>query len=457
MKKKFVVFTVIICLISVLAGCNWNEPRESPPSLKPEEEARLRSEREAQEKQADDCEEATNLTADRSEILVRNSKPTDAQTKALTAANIALLNEILKSEKEGSNVLISPLSINMALGMTESGADGETLKQMEKIMNGDISQDDYDVMMAYMIKKLNESEDVSWNVANSVWINNNTGFKTNQHFLDMVNSYYKSEVWKAAFGPKTADKMNEWCNDNTHGMIPKVIDELDPMSVMVLMNAIAFEGKWETPYEPEMLQDDMRFYNADGSYSEITMMKSVEEKYISLNGGEGFVKPYKGGEYVFVGILPKDGQTTQEYIESLKTADLAKAIRDAKKDTVHVAIPEFDLDYNTNALISAYKALGMDLPFDENRADFSKMKDTDATDNGTNLYIGNIIHKTHIEVDAEGTKAAAVTAVIVEANGIEPEPDPDKYVILNSPFVYAIADAKTGMPIFIGCQNTMAE
>ena len=450
MKKKFAMITAVICMICVVAGCGTDKKTVS----RSDGSKKVISTEDGN--YTDQYEEATNLTAGRAKISVSGSTPSDSQIKALTGADLALLEELIKQEKEGSNVLISPLSLNMALGMTLNGANGETLKQMEKAVGGDIKKEDYNEVMSYMIRKLNGCESVNWNVANSVWIKSNIGFDAGTDFLDAVNSYYESEVWRATFDSDTVNDMNDWCNDKTNGMIPKVIDNLDPACFMVLMNAIAFEGKWEEPYSKEDLKDNQRFFNADGSISEdVTMMKSSEERYISLKDGEGFVKPYKGGEYVFVGIVPKDGQSAEEYIRSVKEEDLAKAVRDAKKNTVHVRMPEFSLDYTACAVKDSYNKLGMELPFDQNLADFSNM--TDNPGNGRNLYIGDIIHKTHIEVDAEGTKAAAVTAVMMECNAVAPMPDKEIYITLDRPFVYMIADAETGMPIFIGCQNTMAE
>ncbi len=355
------------------------------------------------------------------------------------------------------NVLISPLSIQMALGMTENGAKGDTLSQMEDGINGGLTVSVMNKLMADSYARLKGASEVDWNVANSIWFKDDGTFQMKDEFLKEVRTNYNSEVALAPFDQGTVNDINAWVNNNTHSMIPSIIDNIPDNVQSYLINAVAFEGEWKREYEESDILEDREFTNADGSVSKVTMLASSEGKYFKLGEGQGFIKEYKGGEYAFVGILPDEGVTPKEYIDALaeKNLDLAQAVRDADFKEVIVQIPEFDLDYESE-LSEICKEMGMTLPFDNTKADFTNMLEkTDGSE--FNAYISKILHKTHIEVDRKGTRAAAVTAVELVAEGCDMDMETPEIVILDHPFVYAIVDTETGMPIFMGYQNSLAE
>ena len=445
MKKKLLQMTAILSSALLLSGCTLF--RSGPVSPAP-----LTSQQTTYEAPSSMGDSSVSLTAGKTPGMVISAVPTEEQMTQLSDAGTDLLAQVMSNSGENENVLLSPTSILMAIGMTENGADGKTLEEMENIANGGVSKDSLNMVMAYLSKKMEASADTSWNVANSIWLKDIDDLELDDKFAETVLAHYQAEVWKSAFDQGTVDDINGWVDRNTNGMIDKIIDSIPDNAMMYLINAIAFEGEWEKQYEDTQVREGWVFNNADGTDTDVIMLASTENRYFELGDGEGFVKNYKGGEFAFVAILPKEGESTKEYLSKIrdKNLDFAKAVREASNEEVIVKIPEFDADYKTE-LSDAYKALGMNEPFGEN-ANLSKMM----ADGRDDLYIGRILHKTHIEVDRKGTKAAAVTAVEIQTKGMLIEDIP-KEITLDRPFVYAIVDNSTGLPIFLGCQNSMIE
>lgn len=441
MKKKLLQMTAILSAVLMLTGCSRVTNNNPGPIPQPDSSQTQNTNSPASMGQG-----SVSLTAGKQGGMVVSTVPTDEQMALISEAGTGLLAEITTDGNE--NVLLSPVSILMALGMTENGACKDTLSQMESIANGGIKVEQMNTVMAYLREKMNESPDVKWNVANSVWLKDMDGLELDPEFAETVIAHYRAEVWKSNFDQGTVDDINSWVNMNTDGMIDEVIQNISPNTMMYLINAISFDGEWEEQYEDDKIKEGFDFNNADGSISSVTMLSSKENRYFTLGDGEGFVKPYKGGEFSFVGILPKEGESTSEYLSKIRNLDLAKAVREAKDEEVRVKIPEFENDYGTN-LAETYNNMGMTEPFSMN-ADFSDM----LVSGGDTIRIGSIIHKTHIEVDRKGTRAAAVTAVEMRVKGAIVEEMP-KSIVLDRPFVYAIVDNATGIPVFLGCQNSM--
>ena len=441
MKKKLMQMTAILSAALMLTGCS--RVTNNNPGPIPQTDS---SQTQNTNSPSSMGQGSVSLTAGKQGGMVVSTVPTDEQMTLISEAGTGLLAEIVSGSDE--NVLLSPTSILMALGMTENGASGDTLSQMEGIANGGVKVGQMNTVMAYLRERMIESPDVKWNVANSIWLKDIDDLELDPEFADTVIAHYRAEVWKSKFDQGTVDDINSWVNMNTDGMIDEVINNISPDTLMYLINAISFDGVWEEQYEDDKIKEGYDFNNADGSISSVTMLSSKENKYFMLGDGEGFVKPYKGGEFSFVGILPKEGESTSEYLNKIRDLDFAKAVREAKDEEVRVKIPEFENDYGTD-LAKTYNNMGMTEPFGVN-ADFSDM----LVNGGDEIYIGAIIHKTHIEVDRKGTRAAAVTAVDMRVKGAIMEEMP-KSIVLDRPFVYAIVDNQTGLPVFLGCQNSM--
>ncbi len=401
--------------------------------------------------------EVVNLTEGVTPSEVENvaiSNISEAQLESLSKAYIDLANQTASYDVNG-NMLLSPFSISTALGMTENGACGDTLSQMEKTANGGLSRGELNTIMYAMANEMNASEDVKWNVANSLWLKDDGAWKLKDRFLNDVVTYYHPALYKAPFNDNTVKDINNWVKSETHDMIPEILDYIPGDTVAYLINAVAFEAEWGVQYEDNDVLEGRLFTNADGSESKVTMLSSTEGRYITLEGAEGFVKPYKGGQYSFVALLPEEGVSTAEYLNKLDTnnADISKAVREAKYEDVNVLMPEFTMDYGIE-LSETYSAMGMDIPFKAGQADFTEMLEATSGEPYA-VWIGRILHKTHIEVDRKGTKAAAATVVEMDAKCTAVEINDVHYVTLDRPFVYAIVDNETGLPLFLGCQNTM--
>ena len=358
----------------------------------------------------------------------------------------------MNKEDKNKNILISPLSIEMALGMTANGADGKTKEEMEQVVAGGLSVEDLNYILLKTKEHLEGDGDVKWNVGNSIWTKDDGRATFQQEFLNRVKTYYGADIYMGPMDDQTVAEINEWVDQNTDHMIDKIIERLPDNARTALVNAVAFEGEWEEQYEDDDIRENGGFTNADGSISKVNMLYSKENRYFTLGPGEGFVKPYKGGKFSFVGILPEEGATPEDYIEYLSSGkeDFSEAVRNAEHTEVRVRMPEFSTDYDVE-MSEIYRNMGMIRAFDSETGLTKMLKTNDGKDYG--VYIGLILHKTHIEVDRKGTKAAAATAVITYDNAVAF--DESKSIVLDRPFVYAIVDNETGLPMFLGIQNMM--
>ncbi|TCO60424.1 serpin family protein [Caldanaerobacter subterraneus] len=338
------------------------------------------------------------------------------------------------------NSLISPLSAMLALAMTANGADNETLAQMEKALEKDISIEDLNKYLYTYMKKLPNEEKSKLTIANSIWFKEND-FMPSKDFLQIIADYYKADIFKAAFDSSTVSDINNWVKSKTNGMIDKILNKIDPEDVMYLINAVAFDAEWETVYEKASVHEDI-FTDVYGNRQKVEFMNSEENLYIEEENAVGFVKPYAKNHYSFVAILPDENIFVNEYIKTLTGQKFIDLIKNAKITLVRASLPKFKYEY-TIKMNETLESLGMTDAFLPDKADFSKLGKSDIG----NLYISEVLHKTFISVDELGTKAGAVTSVDITAAGI---PVNFKTVKLNRPFIFAIIDNSTNLPIFIG-------
>ncbi|MHB1454845.1 MAG: serpin family protein [Saccharofermentanales bacterium] len=368
-----------------------------------------------------------------------SGKETDSRfTAAMADFSIDLFK---KTIKEDGNVLVSPLSVMLALAMTTNGAANATLTQMETLLGKDIKIDELNEYLYTYIKNLPAKKDARLNIANSIWFRDEAGRLTvEQDFLQTNADYYSAAAYKSAFDDQTLADINNWVKTKTEGMIEKILEQISDDAVMYLINAIVFDAKWQTVYSLENVSQG-EFTAFDGSKKMVDMMRSEEAVYLEDASSTGFIKPYIGGDYSFVALLPNEGIAIDDYIASM-TGDSFMSILDGASDTaVAGTLPKFSYDY-TVKMNGALKELGMPDAFDAGAADLSRLgKSTRG-----NLYIGEVLHKTFIQVDELGTKAGAVTKVEVNDESYTET----KIVDLNRPFVYAIIDNATKLPVFIG-------
>ena len=344
-----------------------------------------------------------------------------------------------QTRDNNKNSLISPLSVMLALSMTANGAKGETLAQTESLLGGDIPMETLNEYLYSYIKALPSEKTAKLNITNSIWFKDD-GFTAEKAFLQKNADYYGAEAYKSAFDRKTLRDINNRVKKNTDGMIEKIIDDFDPSAVMYLINTVLFDAEWESIYKKDEISDST-FTALDGTKRTISMMYSTEQRYLDDGKATGFIKPYKSG-YSFVALLPNGDISLSDYVASMSGKSFIDTIKNAKDVPVKTAIPKFSYDYDIE-MSGALKALGMPLPFDAAEADFSALGSSDSG----NIFISRVLHKAYIAVDEKGTKAGAATAVEIKETsamvGIYS-------VTLDRPFVYAVIDDATGLPVFIG-------
>lgn len=344
-----------------------------------------------------------------------------------------------KTRDDSKNSLISPLSVMLALSMTANGAKGETLAQTESLLGGDIPMETLNEYLYSYIKALPSEKTTKLNSANSIWFRDN-GFTAEKAFLQKNADYYGAEAYKSVFNEKTLRDINNWVKKNTDGMIEKIIDDLDPDAVMYLINTVLFDAEWKNIYKKDEIRDGT-FTALDSTKRTVSMMYSAERLYLDDGKAIGFIKPYRNG-YSFVALLPNEDISLSDYAASMTGKSFADTIKNAEDVPVEAAMPKFSYDYDIE-MSGALKALGMSLPFDPEKADFSALGYYESG----NIFISRVLHKAYIAVDEKGTKAGAATAADIKATS---DIGGLYSVTLDRPFVYAVIDDAYGLPVFIG-------
>ena len=353
------------------------------------------------------------------------------------------------SVEEGKNTLISPLSVLYALSMTANGADGETLAQMEQVLGMDVEKlNSY--MRSYM-DLLPEADDYKLRLANSIWFKDDPNFAVEQSFLQTNADYYGAGAYKAAFDKNTRNDINNWVKEHTDGMIPEIIDEIPDEAIMYLVNALSFEAEWADVYQEYQVREES-FTQEDGTRQDVEMMHAEENTYLEDDMATGFIKYYKGRKYAFVAMLPKEGVSVSQYVESLTGEHLRDLLNDPQHVTVFTGIPKFETEYDIE-MSEVLQEMGMTDAFDWQVADFSKLGTYNV--DSRSLYISRVLHKTFISVTELGTRASAATSVEIACGSAAPEAEP-KEVILDRPFVYMLIDCETKLPFFIGTMMDMS-
>jgi len=347
------------------------------------------------------------------------------------------------SMEEGKNTLISPLSVLYALAMTANGAEGETLAQMEQVLGMDV--DNLNSYMLAYLDLLPESKDYKMSLANSIWFKDDPNFLVEQSFLQTNADYYGAGAYKAAFDEGTRNDINNWVKEHTDGMIPEIIDEIPDEAIMYLVNALAFDAKWADEYEEHQIREG-RFTMEDGTSQDVDMMHSEEYTYLEDNLATGFIKYYKDRKYAFVAMLPNEGVSVSQYVDSLTGEHLRELLNNPQDLTVFASIPKFETEYDIE-MSEVLQEMGMTDAFDWRVADFSKLGTYNV--DGMNICINRVLHKTFISVSELGTRAGAATAVEMVAEGAM-EIVEFKEVVLDRPFVYMLIDCETNLPFFIG-------
>lgn len=354
---------------------------------------------------------------------------------AMAEFSVNLLKGTLTKDNE--NDLISPLSAMLCLGMIANGADGNTKTQLEGALGMD-TQTLNQNLYAY-VSSLYTAKNCKIGLANSLWCRQD-GLCVEESFLQTNADYYDAQVYSAPFDETTVTDINDWCKYYTDGLIEKILDEIPSRTVMYLVNALVFDAEWSVKYEDGDVYDGS-FTNYDGQSNTVKFLHSEESAYLSSDNAVGFAKNYAGDKYSFVGILPDEAVDVYDYVNSLSGRTWSSLWSGKRAELTSVGMPEFTYDAQAS-LKGVLESLGATDMFDASVADFSKLGRAEQG----NIYCSSVMQKTFIQVDRNGTKAAAVTWGDVASESVSER----HYVILDRPFVYAIVDNATGLPLFLG-------
>lgn len=438
MKKKMMSIILAGTLVLGLTGCSEKNSNQAV--------MKNASDLQAVESVQVQLENETNMSPLSTDTKTEKIGITE-NTETFNEAYLQFAFHALKASKEnGENIMISPLSVMTALSMTANGADTQTLKEMEEVLFSGESLDKILPEFLYYLKYLPSSEKASFKQANSIWVSQKEGLSVREEFLQKNAESFQAEIFQADFDEHTLQAINQWVDIHTNGMIPKILDRMDPTAVMYLINAISFEAEWAEVYPDYQIHENEIFTNAVGKEEKVTMLYSTEQGYLEDDNTTGFIKPYQGG-YSFVALLPSEGIAVDDYLDSL-TGEKWNSLMNSLdyKPVVNACIPEFKSEYQTE-MSEILSEMGMPSAFSTEAADFSKM----ATIDRGNISINRVIHKTFIELNRNGTKASASTAVeMVECCTAIAENPVIKEVYLDRPFIYAIIDSASRLPIFVG-------
>ena len=340
------------------------------------------------------------------------------------------------------NLFISPLSVAMALGMTYNGADGETQAAMAEALElqhmaiGEVNEA-YRDLIALL---LDLDPRVEFQLANSIWHRNALQFE--QAFLDINREYFDAEVAGLDFNdPSAADRINDWVNDATNGKISDIVEK--PIAddlVMFLINAIYFKGDWTHQFDKGLTRD-ANFTLDDGTTKQVETMfhKSAAEVRIFSDDVMRVVDlPYGGDAFSMIILVPRPEADVEAVVAALDAPRWAALVDGLVDSERVVGLPKFTLEYEIE-LKDVLTALGMGVAFVENVANFSKMRQAN------DLFISSVKHKTFVDVNEEGTEAAAATSVGIGVTSVGPGP-----FLVDRPFLFVIRERFSGAIIFMG-------
>ncbi len=378
-------------------------------------------------------------TEDPPELPLRKLTAQEEQLSQVdNAFGLKLFREINRQDNT-QNIFISPLSVSLALSMAVNGAEGRTRDQMIQTLEmHDLSLEDINQANRSLTEYLVGIErDVTLQIANSIWYR--SGYPIKDSFLNVNRTYYLAEVNPLDFSSQSAiDRINRWVSDKTYQQIPTILDQIDPMSMMFIINAIYFKGTWTFQFDPKKTLS-APFYPETGDEMTCDMMEQESRlDYLETELLQGVNLPYGDSLFYMTILLPRDGHSVNEILDRLSQSEWDQWRSGFRSDSVHLRLPRFRTEYELK-LNDVLKSLGMNDAFIPGQADFSGITDQ-------MIYISEVRHKSMVEVNEEGTVAAAVTIIDFRNTCV-----PDiRFMTVNRPFIFVIHNRQTGTILFIG-------
>ncbi|GAB4315321.1 MAG: serpin family protein [Candidatus Zixiibacteriota bacterium] len=395
------------------------------------------------------CQSESSVMGDESEQP--KSGTVDSLDGDLVEANTRFAMRLFRevaTPNPSENVFISPPSVAVALAMTYNGADGETREAMARALNvehfdlGELNSSYSDLLA--LLK--NPDSAVELSIANSLWARQGLPFR--KDFLERNRESYSAKIEELNFGSAdAAPTINGWVKDQTRGKISKIVnDPIDTDMIMFLLNAIYFKGTWTREFA-DSLTTERTFTRGDGSRIQHPLMNTTDTlPYFDGGTFESVSIPYGSERVSMYVFLPNRDSDLPSLLAQLNAQNWDQWIHSYRRIEGNLALPKFKMEYEVR-LKDALTALGMGVAFSEQEADFSRMIPVTPSQN---VYISEVKHKTFVEVNEQGTEAAAVTSVGMATTSFDPDPPQRFDMIVDRPFLFAIRDNRTGIVLFMG-------
>ena len=375
---------------------------------------------------------------------VRELPPLNEDEKsALAAYNQTALQLYKELRTESGNLVLSPYSIGTSMAMARTGARGDTETEMATVLNNPFGReriDDANAGLTDRLDKRRRRRGSTLCAANAVCLTDETAVA--KGYRDLLQQKYAAEV----FSGSSVRPINSWVADRTRGKIKGIIGDVPPASALVLLNAIYFEGKWASKFDPEYTQPAEFHTTADTSISVPMMMQTTKYRIHEEEDFQAISLPYRDTSLAMVVILPRERMGLASMEEELTIDSLQLTftrLQSAHAGKVHLELPRFAFSYEAD-LIPPLQALGMTLPFSPSEANFEGITGV-AGDSGR-IWLGEIRHKAMLEVDEEGTRAAAATSSMF----LKKAEEQSRMFEVDHPFLFLIVEIKTNAILFLG-------
>ena len=426
--KKIILLVAAAALCGAFSSCSQNANAAAKPA------------QEAQEAEFETTEELMTEPAD-----IHLSDRQQSFVAGNNAFTLKFLKTVNDEDNTGHSFVYSPLSITYALSMVNAAAQGATERELEQTLGfGQGGIQEVNQFCKTLIDSLPiVDRKVQLSIANSIFVNKD--YRLLKPYQTDMQRYFGALAEGLDFSSKKSlNRINGWCNKKTNGMIPTILDELNPDAVSYLLNAIYFKAGWTEPFE-ESSTKEQKFYTANGPVMTPLMHHTYAYKYMKNNTFAAVDIPYGNEQWSMTVLLPHKGKTTNNVIDHLVQNGMTFA-KSLAWNTVDLKLPRFETESTTENLIATLKQLGINKVFDRTSAEIPNMCNE-------LVYISNMLQKARIKVNESGSEAAAVTEEeIYLCLSAEPEEEPAPPVIFhaNRPFVYLIREASTGVILFVG-------
>ncbi|MBQ6167242.1 MAG: TonB family protein [Muribaculaceae bacterium] len=381
--------------------------------------------------------------------FAKDSAPTTTQGKIADGNNDFAYNlfRTIYEQKHGDrSFIMSPISVSYMLGMLNAGAEGQTQRQITDVLGLDGSAQEINKHFKKIMDVAScVDSTVTIKIANSINVNSARNLSLIPNYKANMLEYYNAQIDAFKFTDyRNVDIINNWCKIHTDGMIPKILDALDPQAAMYLLNAVYFKASWTKEFDPKNTRNRI-FTKQDGTVIEHKMMHvSIKAAYGSNDLCKMLSLPYGNGSYSMNVLLPHEGKTVGDIIQSLSAQQLEQ--QRTQQMTIHdvdILIPRFTTESEIG-LVNVLSSMGMPLAFNPGAAEFFNMIKNEE------LWVSTMLQKAKIEVNEKGTKAAAVTVVGMRSRSINGNGTRWVEFHATRPFVYYIVDNSTGAIYFMG-------